>query len=902
MMRSSPDLDSLLDMVALLDQAIQSEEPTSKLLARLVPPLLPAMQFARVYRLSGNKAFLQAATRAGGDIELDRKLAYLQAIQKLEPVYTDDAWVMTLHDGEEAFGLLEIGIDPASAETDRIRDRVRLVAALLSPWLHHVFNRSRDIAVRADDALSLVQAQYEATSAIYGSDDLVEIMASIHQFIGGGYPQFHLGMVAPHTGPSDNPSLTIVVEGDAAGIRAVERSANLADYPAYEALIALEALHIEDIHDDPFLNDAERAALAARRIRSLVIVPLVANQQQTGLIYFAHTMPTTVSPARLRALRSLADQLAVVLENKSLLRSTAETLAETRVLYEINRAMVGAQDMLDVLRLLREHLAPEAASITHLRVQYTDGDLTDIVARHRLSGDEEQVIDLPLSRSLPPADIPRVLAGWAGSGERVQFQTDVAQLAADDPVRRLSQHHNFGSYITLIFADDNTPRDLISVAFNEPQRFSERTRRLYEAITDQIAIVMQNQQLLLDTQVAADQLGRQVRVLETLNLLATNTNLLRDEKSLLAQSIEAIVRALEVQHGAVLLLNPGGQSGSIVSEHPHVGMVGERISASDHMLLHHAQTSTSAIYNRDADDLPANVRTWMERWQHTMLMLLPLVVRGDTIGLVTVACSDDRRFFTTELKNTAQTMIAQVGIGLQNIRLLTDTQRRAEQLQRIANFGQAVQATLEVGTVLNIMLVESVQTLAIDWLEIGLYDTAHNAPRRVALFENGRSTINLASNHLIDTDSGAVGTAWAAQEFTYLPDEHEPRRTNRGDRLELRSLLVAPLRSRGRLLGLLVVGSVRPYAYGETDIVVFQQMINQLSVALDNAETYAQSQRVAKNEALVNDIATRLQQQNDLAAMLEVTVTELGQALGARRGRIRLHLEPDDAPGLTENK
>src|SRR5690606_34951185 len=108
-----------------------------------------------------------------------------------------------------------------------------------------------------------------------------------------------------------------------------------------------------------------------------------------------------------------------------------------------------------------------------------------------------------------------------------------------------------------------------------------------------------------------------------------------------------------------------------------------------------------------------------------------------------------------------------------------------------------------------------------------------------------------------------------------------------------RSLMIAPIRVRDRLLGIVNIGSLHPNAYTETDIAVFQQMVNQLATALENAEAFAHSQRVAKNEALINDISAQLQQQMDMQRMLNVTLNELGAALGARRGRIRLQLASD---------
>jgi hypothetical protein len=76
-------------------------------------------------------------------------------------------------------------------------------------------------------------------------------------------------------------------------------------------------------------------------------------------------------------------------------------------------------------------------------------------------------------------------------------------------------------------------------------------------------------------------------------------------------------------------------------------------------------------------------------------------------------------------------------------------------------------------------------------------------------------------------------------------------------------------------------------------MALLQQMITQFAVALENAGAYAQSQRAAKNQALVNDITAQLQRNSDVQRMMEITLEELSKALGARRARARLSVQTD---------
>jgi hypothetical protein len=75
-----------------------------------------------------------------------------------------------------------------------------------------------------------------------------------------------------------------------------------------------------------------------------------------------------------------------------------------------------------------------------------------------------------------------------------------------------------------------------------------------------------------------------------------------------------------------------------------------------------------------------------------------------------------------------------------------------------------------------------------------------------------------------------------------------------------------------------------------------RELVEQTLSALNEVLVTTQ-QRMAYEESL-NKITAVLQQQADLGIILEQTLAELGQALGARRARLRLQITP---PGSSES-
>ena len=76
-----------------------------------------------------------------------------------------------------------------------------------------------------------------------------------------------------------------------------------------------------------------------------------------------------------------------------------------------------------------------------------------------------------------------------------------------------------------------------------------------------------------------------------------------------------------------------------------------------------------------------------------------------------------------------------------------------------------------------------------------------------------------------------------------------------------------------------------------------ETLSEQLSVALESARLFDQSQRKAEREAVISDIAAKIGASMRMDTILRTTVQELGQALGSPEVTFEL-----TDPETTENK
>jgi GAF domain-containing protein len=169
-----------------------------------------------------------------------------------------------------------------------------------------------------------------------------------------------------------------------------------------------------------------------------------------------------------------------------------------------------------------------------------------------------------------------------------------------------------------------------------------------------------------------------------------------------------------------------------------------------------------------------------------------------------------------------------------------------------------------------------------------LFDASEGLLRTAALYTGGEQFITLTGGSIVPLEGTLAGSVWRAREARCIPDTQAQPDVMAGGLQDMRALAALPVFSRVGVLAVVTLGSAQPDAFDSADIDVVQQMLGLLASALENAIVYDRSQQFARNEALINVISERLQQQMDIPSMFDVALTELGRAIGAQRAQVRL--------------
>jgi GAF domain-containing protein len=416
------------------------------------------------------------------------------------------------------------------------------------------------------------------------------------------------------------------------------------------------------------------------------------------------------------------------------------------------------------------------------------------------------------------------------------------------PMAQLSAVDDLGSWVSrgLVFL-------MLALLLVLPQNYL--FQRLVAALTQsrELATELGEHRASLEEQVKermAD-LARRTRYLEATAKVAQDAASILDPQDLLSHIASVISQQFGFYHTGIFLVDPGGEwavlqaasseGGQRMLARQHRLKVGEEgivgyvtSQGESHIAL---DTGTDAVHF-DNPDLPA---TRSE-------MALPLRARGEIIGALDVQ-STEAQAFSQEDAAVLQTLADQIAMAISNARLFAQAQESLEAERRA--YGE--------------MSRRSWREILRSQPNLGFVSN----PRGVYALGNGlQSEMRLALRTGQPT----------------LDENHASR-------------LAVPVKVRGQIIG--AVSGRKPDGAGEwtsEEIAVVEAMTEQLSLALESARLFQETQRRAARERLVGEITTHMRETLDVDTVLETAVREIGRALNIAEIEVRMESGERAAP------
>lgn len=651
-----------------------------------------------------------------------------------------------------------------------------------------------------------------------------------------------------------------------------------------QARIALDADSEAVRFVNPFLPETH----------SEMALPLIVGDEVLGALDAQSTKYNAFSESDIIVLQTMADQIAIALENANLINETQIRFNEIATLNQISQAVTAQTD----LRTLLDKVRQEIARITNVTNVY-----------FALYDEQSKLFEIPYMYeegqvyTIPPNPLGRGLTGIIIQSRKpllINNEEDASKLGAIVGGTNIVAQSYLG---VPMMAGQNVVGVLAIQDLNQPGRFNESQMRFLETVSAQIAIAIQNTRLFEQTKTRADELA-------AINRIASAASSALDAPTLLKAVVGEMASIFNATQSDIALRDPSGKSLTVVaafrSEADAPDIVGSPILLADTQSTQQViRTQTTLVVN-DAQVNP--IISTMHGSDVEALMMMPLIVRGEVIGTVEIDSNLPGKEFTAEDVALAETLSSQIANAIENSRLYQQVQRRADQLLAASEVSRASISITDPEE----LIVKSVELIRerfnLYYAALFLVDEEGRwAVLRHATGEAGQEL--LRRQHRLEIGGRSmVGSAVALRQARIALDVGvEAVRFANPLLPETHSEMALPLIVGATVIGSLDVQSTEYNAFSEADIIVLQTMTDQLATAIQNARliekterALSETRRLANRERTVNAISDKMRRLPNVNTILTTALIELGKSLGASKGTVRVGLPSTETQKTTE--
>jgi serine phosphatase RsbU (regulator of sigma subunit) len=257
-------------------------------------------------------------------------------------------------------------------------------------------------------------------------------------------------------------------------------------------------------------------------------------------------------------------------------------------------------------------------------------------------------------------------------------------------------------------------------------------------------------------------------------------------------------------------------------------------------------------------DAPPEHLEALERLAARSYMIVPLTARGRVLGAVTLLLTREGANYGPADLEVAQQLADRCALAIDNARLYAAEREARLRASFLAEAGAILDSSLDFEETLANVARIAVPEVA-DWCGVSILAeggllrevaTAHVDPDKRALARELNERWPPQPDD--PTGAAAVARSGVTQYVPEVTDEMlaegiaDPEQLAQVRRLGLRSLILAPLRARGRALGVLALANAESgRVFSEDDVQFCEELARRAGMAIDNARLYTERTRIA---------------------------------------------------------
>lgn len=769
--------------------------------------------------------------------------------ESAEPLSTNDSTAYSLQVGDNSFGEIRIpDISNLSEEEHTfVQDLIREMGSALN-------NAQFVQTTRAySNQLRLAAEVSRAATTILDRDQLIQEVVAL---IRSSFNLYYVGLFL--VDEQTNTAVLRAGTGEAGRLQIeLNHSQEIGSSSMIGTAVATGQARVEQnvrqataFKPNPLLPDTQAELALPLKAGSKVIGALTVQSSQQGA--FARETITV--------LQSLADQLAIAIENANLFAQTEKTLDETNRLYTASRRIGQATNAYEIYKTLVEFA--QTAQIAHaVQIIIADPKEPDFLIVPVAWNTDNFDID-------PTPRLPREGYGFADQIAHTDVIIDDVQVHPEIDAyskQLFTQNDLHAAAFVPIFIDHEWLGTLI-LAHKTPTAFAHVSLQPFRTLADQAATILANQRLLRQTDLL-------YRIGRSLNQAITRDDVL-----------DITVREIQTYTGAFqcrfVLYEPGEDSGQLLanSNDQKLEKTSYLPKLGDYTFELLSREQKPLLLSPQNSDLPkATIQQHVTRFGAHASLLIPAASQHELLGYLAIDSVSGERPFTRSNIVFAQTIVDHLTTQLENIKLLDEALHRAQELITLNQVQSNISRVLNLKLLAKIIYGEVGRLLDNTIFHLALYEPKHKQYRPILTMVEDNPFV--APNRTLTPDEPLY--TFLNQDKPHLLDANSPlaqtEQLDKNGRLAQSSLWV-PLVHDGVPMGLINVQSYEPNAYGESDIQLLRSIATQTSLAIANAQLFQQTQQQNEELRELDQLKTQF-----LANMSHELRTPLNSIIGFSR-------------------
>ena len=584
--------------------------------------------------------------------------------------------------------------------------------------------------------------------------------------------------------------------------------------------------------------------------QSYLGLPLIAANQLIGTLEFGHLSPGVLGQQDLDLIKLVATQAAYSIHNAVLYASEQNRSAELRGLANLSQAFGTSQDHTNLISRLVESVKPLFA-VEVLGFLLYDESKNTLEAQSPFQGLPSHIVDIYRTTINPNSPAEKIILGR---------KAVIVRNAADDQTWRdlglqnLSQAASLRESVLepLISGDRLVGYFQVSNHKQSALEFSESELRLINVVANQAAGIIENSVVVEQTRQRALRSDALRRIASLAASSATLDETLRFSMQELARLFQGDLAAIFLYDEQVgeLRLHAESVIGAAVDSTGTLARLHMDASQYRFTVSGTQKSFISGRLNSDRRVLPS-YRLLVTTLQVESAMVVPLLVRERSIGELMLA-SRKAEFFNNYDLQIISTAAGLLASAIEEAARATSTdeslRRRVEHLTAITRVSRELNSMVDLNSLLDVVLKESLQTTHAQCGTILLFNmTASSYPPTVLLSIGCQHVEKFSAVELDVVSTGTPKINVDLGETGQTPP-HEG----------VQSTMIVPIIDQGKTIGLINLHSQQAGFFDEASVEVIQTLASQTAVAVGNANRYQGQRQFAEGFRRRADALTKL--------------------------------------------